>query len=138
MRTLAGLGLVLALAPFARAGDDAPAAPPPARYEGKSAAEWTTALASEDLKTRQKAAYALFQLGKDAAPAASALVGALRDADEYVRTTSAKALPRLPAEDVKPLVPALAADLFVDDQATRREAGSVLWRLGPLAAGVVP
>jgi HEAT repeat protein len=138
MRTLAGLGLVLALAAAGRAGDEAPAAPPAAQYEGKSAAEWTTLLASDDVKLRQKAAYALFKLGKDAAPAAAALVKALRDADAYVRTTSAKALPRLPAESVKPLVPALAGELASERQEVRREAASVLWRLGPLAADVVP
>jgi HEAT repeat protein len=134
MRIAVGMGLLLALAVMARAGEDAPAPPPVAQYEGRTAAEWTVALASDDVKLRQKAAYALFQLGKDAAPAAAGLVKSLRDADAYVRTTSAKALPRLPAGAVKPLVPELAADLFVESQDVRREAGSVLWRLGPLAA----
>jgi HEAT repeat protein len=137
MRIAVGLGLLLALAPLARAGDD-PAPPPAAQHEGKTAAEWTALLSSDDVKLRQKAAYALFQLGKDAAPSAAALVTAIRDADAYVRTTSAKALPRLPADAVKPHVPELATDLSAESEEVRREAASALWHLGPLAADVVP
>ena len=138
MRHVVGLGLLIALAASSRAGDDASAPPPAAQYDGKTAAEWTAALASDDVKLRQKAAYGLFKLGADAGAGAGALVKALHDADAYVRTTSAKAIPRLPADAVKPHVAALAADLAADSQDVRREAGSVLWRLGPLAADVVP
>lgn len=138
MRIAVGLGLLLVLNAIAHAGDDAPAPPPVAQYDGKTAAGWTAALASDDVKLRQRAAYGLFKLGADAGGGAGALVKALHDADAYVRTTSAKAIPRLPAESVKPHVAALAADLLGESQDVRREAGSVLWRLGPLAADVVP
>jgi HEAT repeat protein len=137
MRWFTGAVLVVASAAFARAGDDAPV-PPVAQYEGKSAAGWTSDLASEDVKLRQKAAYALFKLGPDAKSAAAALVKAIRDADPYVRTTSAKAVEKLGADGARPVVAEIAL-LFSDErQEVRREAASLLWRLGPLAADVVP
>lgn len=141
MRWFPGAVLVALAATFARAGDDAatpPTVPPVAQYEGKSAAEWTTDLASEDVKLRQKAAYALFKMGPDAKSAAAPLVKAIRDADPYVRTTSAKAVEKLGAEAVKPVVAEIAAAMTDDRADVRREAASLLWRLGPLAAEVVP
>ncbi len=142
MRFIAGLALLVAAsAAFARAGDDAPAppvAPPVAQYEGKSAAEWTSDLASEDVKLRQKAAYALFKMGPDAKSAASSLVKAIRDADPYVRTTSAKALDKLGPDAVRSAAADLASEMFDERQEVRREAASLLWRLAPLAADVVP
>ena len=139
MRIVHGLVLLAALSAWSRA-DDAPPAPPPAAppYEGRTAAEWGAQLDSDDVKLRQKAAYALFKLGPDTKGAAVALVAALGDADEYVRTTAAKAIPRLPTDDVRAALPALAAWMFDDREAVRREAASLLWRLGPLAAHVVP
>ena len=137
MRWFHGAVLVAASATFARAGDDT-AAPPVAQHEGRSAAEWTSDLASEDVKLRQKAAYALFKMGPEAKSAAAALVKAIRDADPYVRTTSASAVAKLGADVAKPVVAEIASEMSDERPEVRREAASLLWRLGPLAADVVP
>ncbi len=136
---LRGIALSLvalcAAAPAAPAGEEPPA---PARYEGRTAAEWIPGLSSEDVGARKKAAYALWNLGAAAGEAAAALVRALEDADPYVRSTSAKAVDRIGAEAVRPVLPEITALILDSRQEVRREAAALLWRLGPLAGEIVP
>ena len=119
------------------AGDDA-APPVPALYEGKSASEWAKLLTAEDVATRKRAAYALWKLGPDAGQAALPLVEAIRDADPYVRATSAKAVERIGSEAVRPVLQELVGEIVDPRPEVSHEAVTLLWRLGPLAAEVVP
>lgn len=135
-RGIVGLVLVLGLVAVARAGEDD--APPPPVFEGRTAAAWVEQLASDQAPARRKAAYALFRMGDAASPGVLALVRAIGDDDEYVRTTSARAVEKVGAEAVRPAADDLAAWLHDERQPVRREAAIVLRRLGPLAAAVVP
>ncbi len=139
MRQIAVMTLLVAVTVPARswAGDEAPGPAIP-RYEGRTTAEWAGQLASEDVSARKKAAYALWRLGPDAGEAALALVKAIRDTDAYVRGTAAKAVQRLDPNAVKPVLPELSAELADERQEVRREAATLFWRLGPLAAEAVP
>ena len=119
------------------AGDDS-APPVPALYEGKSAAEWAKLLTVEDVATRKRAAYALWKLGPDAGQAALPLVQAIRDTDPYVRATSAKAVERIGSDAVRPVLDELVAEIVDPRPEVSHEAVTLLWRLGPLAAEVVP
>ena len=141
MRSIAGLALaaVLAAPVTVRAGDDTPAPRAAAvpQYDGKTAAEWISQLASADVKDRQKAAYALFQLGPDTATAVP-LARALRDADDYVRATASKALRKLAPEALRSAAPDLGAALGDDRPSVARDAASAFWRMGSLPPEAIP
>lgn len=131
------IGFVLALSALAAVGS-AQEATVDATYEGRTIAEWRDDLTSKEVKTRQAAAYALWSLGPDAANAASELVAAISDVDPYVRTTSAKALDRLTDDAKRNTMDAVTALLSSDREEVRREAATYMWRIGPLAAEIVP
>lgn len=95
-------------------------------------------LSSEDVKTRQQAAYALWNLGDAAQPQVLAIATALRDDDDYVRATIARVLERWRAETA-PGVLEPARELFLEALAdgrpdVRRAGAKLLWRSGFLPA----
>jgi HEAT repeat protein len=75
----------------------------------------TTTLSDPNRDARAAAAYALGQMGADAAPATTALVKSLKDSEIDVRRQAAQALSRivlsqrLPSLPVQPLLPQLTA-----------------------------
>ena len=127
------LVVVLGLGSYAggaRAEEEAPAGAPDA---GVLAEE----LASPDLERRRKAVYALWNLGKESRPAIPALARALRDDDEYVRTTADKVLAtfgmtKAPGA-LEVAVPQLAEALSDERVEVRRLAAGALWRMGWLS-----
>jgi HEAT repeat protein len=110
------LGLVLALAPRARAGDDV--------------AKHIDDLRAFAPETRRQAAEALGQLGPKATPVAiDALAEALSDYDALVRRAAATSLLAVG----EPAVPALAKTLKAEATRARLAALTVLLTLGPQA-----
>ena len=71
----------------------------------------TALLADGDLRSRQKAVYALWNLGPAADAASAPLAKAIGDDDPYVRSTAARSIPRLSADAVKSELPGIAAKL---------------------------
>jgi HEAT repeat protein len=131
--------VLLAASSVAVAGDeDARSASQASLYDGRSAAEWAARLADGDLKSRQKAVYALWNLGPAADVVVAPLAKAIGDDDPYVRSTAARSILRLSPDAVTSVLPAIAAQLGDGRQDVRREAVRLLSRLGPLAAHVVP
>jgi HEAT repeat protein len=126
--------LCLAATTFA---DDA-AVPETSKVDGRTAVEWAAELSSQDVTARRKAVYALWNLGAAATPAAPSLAKALGDDDDYVRTTAGKTIEKLDPAAVKPTMAEIAASLSDERESARRGVASLVWRLGPLAAEIVP
>jgi HEAT repeat protein len=134
-RSVTAFLLVACLATSLAAEPPAPAppAPAPATTDVDALAK---DLASADVDTRRKAAYALWGLADKAAPALPALAGALADDDEYVRTTAEKTFLNValfaggrPAI-WNPTFAVLRAHLKDARPAMRRAAAMGLWSIG--------
>lgn len=104
--------------------------------ETKSLADLRQELLLGDLKARQKAAYAFWQMGQEARASIPVLAQAMRDADGYVRSTVGKVLERFDwtrAPDALAAgVPYFLEALYDERAEVRREAARMLWRTGPL------
>ncbi|MBI3271954.1 MAG: HEAT repeat domain-containing protein [Planctomycetes bacterium] len=94
-------------------------------------------LQEEDAEVRGIAIRALGDRGGDAASAAPALVGLLRDDNERVRAAAAAALGMIGAEPWLVVAP-LAAALCDESDRVSAEAADALGRLGEAAAEAVP
>jgi len=111
-----------------------------AAWQGKTAGEWARALEDEDQRVQWYAAYALGQLGPDAAEAVEPLIAVLaqRSRNEYVRGNAAWALGRIGVADRAVL------DVLIDTMATkvhtsvRRNCPVALGNLGAAAGPAVP
>jgi HEAT repeat protein len=95
-------------------------------------------LAAEEVRVRLACLYALETLGAEAAPAAEALVTALKDDNSYVRWGAARALGRMPPPAVKNAVTELARALADANGDVRVTAAAALERYGPAAKEAVP
>ena len=109
-------------------------------WQGKTAPQWAEALAAEDERVQWYAAYALGQLGPEAAVAVDPLVAVLaeRRQHEYVRGNAAWALGRIGVAS-EPVVQVLIDT--VDTQkhiSVRRNCPRALGLLGPAAEAAVP
>lgn len=126
---LAFVAVVLLLlgAECARAEDETPAT---------KAAALAEHLGTEDTDARRKAAYALWQLGADARHAAPALADALRDDDEYVRSTAERVLARMDWQrSIGTLVSALPELMHALEDprvSVRLAAANLIWNAGPV------
>lgn len=91
-------------------------------------------LKSADLAARRAAAYAVWQAGDKAKPVLSAVAAALRDDDEYVRTTADKVLATFRFEKspgaLEEAIPELLTGLADRRVEVRRLAAGNLWRAG--------
>ncbi|MDJ0972915.1 MAG: HEAT repeat domain-containing protein [Planctomycetota bacterium] len=98
------------------------------------------ALRADDVDTRRKAVYELWQLERRSQFALPALAEAIRDPDEYVRTTAARVLALFDWMKVPAALHAVLPQLIeaLDDERieVRREAAGLLWRVGPTLAEV--
>jgi HEAT repeat protein len=122
-----------------------------ATWQGKTVGQWAQQLAQEDLRAQWYAAYALGQIGAQAAPAVDSLVEILRDRrrDEYLRGCAAWALGRIGSEtrpfggsfpcptDGK-VVELLTETLRSKHLSVRRNSPRALGRLGAAARPAVP
>ena len=122
---------VVALHARAPARADEPQAAPPLTQAVEG-------LSSADVKTRQQAAYALWNLGDAAQPEVVAIAAALRDDDDYVRATVTRVLERWRA-DTAPGVLEPAREKLLEALAdgrsdVRRAGAKLLWRSGALPA----
>jgi HEAT repeat protein len=105
---------------------------------GATAAQLASQLTDPDIRVRYYAAYALGQLGPQAATAVGPLQKALanRAEQEYVRGTLAWALGRIgPAAE--PAIPQLIEMLASKHDSVRRNAAEALGNFGPAARGAV-
>ena len=95
-------------------------------------------LSSADVKTRQQAAYALWNLGDAAQPEVVAIAAALRDDDDYVRATVTRVLERWRADTAPGVLEPAREQLLealADGRSDVRRAGAkLLWRSGALPA----
>ncbi len=107
-------------------------------WQGKTVQTWTAELADEDIRVRWYAAYALGQIGPEAAAAVEPLADVLRDdPHEYVRDGAAWALGRIgPAAE--PAIEALGKTLRSNLPSIRRNSARALGRLGPAAKSLIP
>jgi|GEM_PF-6513186 len=106
-----------------------------------SSARRVADLRSPDVPTRRNAAYALWNARADAKAAIPALAAALRDADEYVRTTADKVLATFRQEaggSLESAIPELVIGLADERVEVRRLAARNLWRSGFPAAPPIP
>lgn len=107
-----------------------------ATHEGHAAEHWADELASSDMDARRRAVYALFQLDGAARAHVRDLAKALRDSDEYVRTTANRALMRWAFGkliDVLPkALPELIQALGDERDTVRRDAAHLVYLAGPI------
>lgn len=94
------------------------------------------ALASDDLAARRKAVFELWNQRAHARTAVPALAVALRDEDEYVRTTAERVLTTFDWQAggnnaLHAAIPELLVGLGDERLAVRRAAIGLLWRVGP-------
>ena len=104
------------------------------RYQGQPTEYWVELLQQGDLGGRRKAVYALWHLADP--KAAVPLAGALESGNEYVRSTASKALAKL-GEGAQAALAKIAELVNHEREAVRREAATLCYRLGPLAARIV-
>ncbi len=95
------------------------------------------ALKDRDKEVRRSAAYALEQIGAEAASAVPELKEALKDRDKKVRRSAAYALEQIGAEAAS-AVPELKEALKDRDKEVRRSAANTLQEIGAEAASAVP
>ncbi len=131
-RWLIGVLVLTLLAPGLAEAEEGPAA---AAYEGRDVAAWAGDLAAEDLAVRRKAVYALWHLRTPARDHAPALAKALRDEDDYIRTTAERILATYEWQtSIRTLTKALPEliEALADKRATVRLAAvSIIWLAGP-------
>ena len=85
-----------------------------------------------------QATWALLQLGPKARPAVPALVKALKDPRQVVRSHSAEALREVGAADVRAVIPALMAAMDDENEVVRNHAMRTLSEYGAEAKAAVP
>lgn len=102
-------------------------------YLDRPAAHWAELLDSPDPIERRLGAYALGELGPDAAPAAARLVAALADPVPFVRVWAAAGLARVDPEHGD-AVAALVEATSAEQAFVRSLAAWMLGRLEPLHA----
>jgi len=91
-----------------------------------------------DVHVRRAAVETLETLGKEAAPAAHALVCALGDTDVFVRWTAVRSLGRIGPVAQVPVVPGLIPLLADPDLDVRLASAEALEAFGPAAQAAVP
>jgi HEAT repeats len=106
-------------------------------YEGKSVAQLTQMLQSDDSIKQVQGAFGLSQLGSQAKDAAPALVTALKSRHTSVRENAALALGTISPEP-EVAVPALTEALRDSEMTVRRQAAIALGRFGPEARSALP
>jgi HEAT repeat protein len=106
-------------------------------YEGKSVAELTKMLQSDDSIKQVQGAFGLSQLGSQAKDAAPTLVAALSSSHASVREHAALALGSISPE-ANVAVPALANALRDSEVTVRRQAAIALGKLGSEAKPALP
>lgn len=106
-------------------------------YEGKSVAELTRMLQSDQPIKQVQGAFGLSQLGSQAKGAAPALVTALKSSHTSVREHAALALGSISPE-TGVAMPALTDALRDAEVTVRRQAAIALGRLGPDAKAALP
>ena len=129
----ADLGLDLP-AHFKRAAVKKRTQHPWASFEGKDVAACIKGLDSDSPATPRAAAYALAEMGPEAAPAVPALIALIDDED--VRMVAFRALERIGPE-ARAATPALASALENEDGFVRVGAAFALMGIGPEALGAV-
>jgi HEAT repeat protein len=114
------------------------AAEPEPRWHGRSARQWAQQLIGDDLRTRWYAAYALGEMGPDAAMAVDALTKILANPSEYeyLRGGSAWALGRI-GPGAASSVPLLTEALASHHVSVRRNAAWALGAMGPVGKPAV-
>lgn len=118
MRSLAGIALALLVVPVAA--------------EEKGVDHWISLLEVGNVAERRQSAYEIWKLKERGKRAAPALAYALRDQDDYVRETAAKALESMIWGAVDALLP-LEKALADERVAVRRDAAKLLAMVGPEA-----
>jgi len=98
----------------------------------------TAGVSDADAEARLAAIDVLEALGRQAAPAAPALVVALSDHDRFVRWAAARALGKIRPPDVGTVVPALARLLGDGDRDVALSALAALAAFGPGARAALP
>jgi HEAT repeats len=106
-------------------------------YEGKSVAELTRMLQSDDSIKQVQGAFGLSQLGLQAKEAGPDLIIALKSNHTSVRENAALALGNISPETTI-AVPALTEALRDPEMTVRRQAAVALGRLGPEAKVALP
>jgi hypothetical protein len=106
-------------------------------YEGKSVAELTKMLKSDDSIKQVQGAFGLSQLGSQAKEAGPELITALKSNHTSVRENAALALGNISPE-ASVAVPALTDALRDSELTVRRQAAIALGRLGPEAKVALP
>lgn len=81
---------------------------------------------------RRKAVYALWNAGDAGKVAAPTLAGALRDGDDYVRTTARRVLERFDAETLGGAIRPLFEGIDDRRAAVRLDVLRILWRMNPM------
>lgn len=131
---LAVLGCAFAVSPGS--AQEAAQEAPEATYQGRNAAAWAVELRSEDVAARRRGVYGLWQIGSAAKPHVRELAGALRDDDEYVRTTADRVLARwdwqVAINTLTSALPELVAALADERAPVRAGAANLIWRCGPI------
>jgi len=112
----------------------------PARYRARTVGEWIEQLDSPDVQSRWYAAYALGQLGPQAAEAVEPLMRILENKreHEYVRGSAAWALGEIGLPAAERAVPLLIDTLSSRHVSVRRYAPWALGRMAPAAGPAVP
>ena len=95
----------------------------------------TAGVDDPDVKGRRAAIDVLEAMGRQAAPAAAALLGALSDRDRFVRWAAAQALGKVRPANAEPVVAALARLLADPDSDLRLAAATALAPMGPAPGG---
>lgn len=90
-------------------------------------------LKDEEARVRSRAAIALANFGKSAAPATKALIAALKDSETDVRKNAVKALGNM-APESNEAITALITALSDSEPQIRREAANALAKFGPSAS----
>lgn len=124
------LGVGCALAAGVAAEEDT------STIDGRTAAEWAADLGSEALDARRKAAFTLWNFGPRARPHVRALAKALRDDDDYIRSTVEKVLVRFEWQrslnTLSTALPELIDALGDERVSVRIAAVNLIWNAGPI------
>ena len=97
-----------------------------------------TGVQDADAEARRAAIHVLETMGRQAAPAAPALIDALADRDRFVRWSAARALGKIRPPQAETVVAALACSLNDSDCDVRVTAAGALAAYGPSARTALP